>query len=223
MKCIALRSAAAAGTLVTALALSLPPARVLIEQSMLWHVAVQMPLLLLAGALLQGLADGGALSRRFEAWNRYGLTGFIAAQGVLAWWMLPLAVDRAVVLPSADAAKLLSLLACGALLAHSFRRSPRTLQLFAVGYGSTMLVSAGLYMAGTDRRLCNAYALDTQLAAGRGLVALGVGLGLWWLGSIAVETWRATRPPGRCGHDGPGKRSALDRVKAWGSDANQAP
>jgi len=33
-----------------ALSLSLPPLRVLIEQSMVWHMLVQMPLLVAAGA-----------------------------------------------------------------------------------------------------------------------------------------------------------------------------
>lgn len=159
-------------------ALSVPPGRALIEQSMAWHMVVQMPMLVAAGWLLMG-RQGLHADRRSD-WNQYGLTGFIASQLITAYWMLPLAIDRAVVLPQADAAKLVSLLVCGAMLKLSFQRSPAVLQLFFVGYAVSMLASAGLFLATTDRRLCNAYPLDSQLSAGGGVVALGIALGGAW-------------------------------------------
>jgi hypothetical protein len=175
-------------------ALSVPPWRSLIEQSMVWHMVVQMPMLVAGGWLLAGSGIKGLGMQRFADWNQYGLTGFIASQLIAAYWMLPLAIDRAVVLPQADALKLVSLLACGAMLKASFDRSPAVLQLFFVGYAVAMLSSAGVFLATTDRRLCNAYSLDSQWNAGSGVVALGIALGCAWAWRLFRDTRRAGSP-----------------------------
>lgn len=165
---------------MSACLLSVPPWRRLIEQSMLWHMAVQMPLLVIGGWLLARAASRHLPQTRWTDWNRYGLTGFITSQVLLAYWMLPLAIDRAVVLPHADVLKLASLLACGALLEDAFKRSPAVLQLFFVGYAVSMLVSAGVFLATTESRLCNAYSLDSQMDAGCAVAAVGIALALTW-------------------------------------------
>jgi hypothetical protein len=43
-----------------------------------------------------------------------------------------------------------------------------------------MLISTGVYLATTERRLCNAYSMESQLSAGYGVVALGVALACAW-------------------------------------------
>jgi hypothetical protein len=175
-------------------ALSVPPWRSLIEQSMVWHMVVQMPMLVAGGWLLAGSGSKGLGMQRVADWNQYGLTGFIASQLIVAYWMLPLAIDRAVVLPQADALKLVSLLACGSMLKASFDRSPAVLQLFFVGYAVSMLSSAGAFLATTDRRLCNAYSLDSQLNAGGGVMALGIALGTAWAWKLAHDTHEGSNP-----------------------------
>jgi hypothetical protein len=154
---------------------------------MLWHMAIQMPLLVLGGWLAMRALAGHRLAQRLARWNRYGLTGLIAAQAIFAYWMLPLAIDRAIVLPLADGQKLVSLFACGALLQHSFARSPVALQLFFVGYAVPMMIWLGFYFTSTDLRLCNAYSLESQVRTGRLLVAWGLALGALWL-------WAVLRP-----------------------------
>ena len=180
-------SSAALVVTLLAVALSVPPLRRLIEQSMVWHMVVQMPLLALGGWLIMSAAQrrqrpalaGWAVG--LGAWNRYGLTGFIAALMVFAYWMLPLTLDRAVVLPTADALKVSSLLAAGALLRHSFSHSPAVLQLFFMGSAVPMAMWLGSYFATTDLRLCNAYSLQSQVNTGWGLAALAGALGAVWL------------------------------------------
>ncbi len=176
---------------VGATALSLPPLRVLIEQSMVWHMLVQMPLLVAAGAAWSVVA-GDRLTR----WNRFGLTGFMLAQCITAYWMVPAMIDRAVVLPGADAAKLVTLWLAGAALRQGWVQSNLAVQLFFVGYGLPMMAWLGFFLASTDRRLCNAYSLESQLQAGQGLVALSIALGLWWAASLyrqLVPTQAAVR------------------------------
>lgn len=188
-----LLSAAAATATASALALSLPPLRWLIEQSMVWHMLVQMPLWVAAGALCAAAlrhrrpwrhsarpAAAGPLDRI----NRYGLTGFMAALVVGTYWMIPANVDRAVVLPAADAAKIASLWLAGAALQHAFGRAPAAVQLFFVGSALPMGVWIGLYLSGTDLRLCNAYSLASQIQTGRGLVVLSLLAGAAWLASL---------------------------------------
>lgn len=171
-------------TSVAAVAQSLPPLRGLIEQSMAWHMAVQMPMLVLAGWCSMSSVSNTWLAHSLAGWNRFGLTGLIAGQGVLAYWMLPLAIDRAVVLPEADAVKIITLFACGAVLKHSFDRAPGVIQVFFVGYTVPMLIWLGFYFATTDLRLCNAYSLSSQVNAGRAVIGLGAALGCGWLVTI---------------------------------------
>ncbi len=175
------RTAGAWALCALAAALSVPPLRSLIEQSMVWHMIVQMPLLVLGGWLAMGAASDSNLSDRFAAWNRYGLTGFIAAQAIAAFWMLPLAIDRAVVMPTTDLLKVVTLLACGGLLRHSITRAPLVLQLFFIGYAVSMAVWLGLYFATVDLRLCNAYSLESQHRSGWAIALLGCTLGGAWL------------------------------------------
>lgn len=184
---------------VCSIGLSVPPLRTLIEQSMLWHMAIQMPLLILTGWLL--MASGSPLpvarasrranqqtpmqintqiNRQASEWNVYGLTGFVFSFITITYWMLPSAIDRAVVLPSADVIKLLSLLACGASLRHSSVRAPALIQLFFLGNFLAMMLWLGSYFLQTDLRLCNAYSLQSQINTGWGLIAWGLGIGVFW-------------------------------------------
>lgn len=180
---------------VVAIALSVPPLRVLIEQSMVWHMAVQMPLLIVGGWWSMKAGPHTRWSRALATWNRYGLTGFSASLGIIAFWMLPVAIDRAVVLPAADAFKLLMLFACGALLQHSFKRAPAVLQLFFVGTVVSMMTWLGIYFATTDLRLCTAYLLQSQLNAGVAIVGLGITFGCLWLVGVVRRLHNAEREP----------------------------
>lgn len=176
-------------TATAAVALSLPPLRPLIEQSMVWHMLVQMPLLVLAG---WWAASAWAPARGMR-WNRFGLTGLMLAQCLTAYWMIPATIDRAVVVPSADAAKIISLVLAGAALRLGLRQAPVAAQLFFAGYGLPMLAWLGWYLASTDLRLCNAYSLQSQLRTGWGLVALSVALGLAWAVSLRPQAARSAR------------------------------
>ena len=164
---------------LVASALSVPPGRSLIEQSMTWHMVIQMPILFASGWFLM---SGGWDTQKISLghWNQFGLTGFIAAQFIITYWMLPISIDRAVVMPPVDVFKLLSLMVSGALIKTSISRSPAVLQLFFVGYIVSMLITTGVYLATTERRLCNAYSMESQLSAGYGVVALGIALAFAW-------------------------------------------
>ena len=169
---------------VVATVLSVHPLRIIIEQSMAWHMVFQMPLLVLGGWLAALALPRLVLLQRVAGFNAFGLTGFMAAQIIIAYWMLPLAIDRAVVLPLVDALKLITLFGSGMLLADAFRRAPAVLQLFFVGYWVSMMCWLGIYFATTDLRLCNAYSLQSQINTGWGLLMLGISLSIAWVASV---------------------------------------
>lgn len=182
----------AASCSAIAVAFSVPPLRTVIEQSMAWHMVFQMPLLVLSGWLSARALSAFFSIRGWASFNQFGLTGFMASQAIVAYWMLPSAIDRAVVLPSVDALKLLTLFVTGILLADAFRRAPGALQLFFMGYWVSMMTWLGMYFATTDLRLCNAYSLQSQSNTGWGLLALGAALGIIWAISLLVKKVRRT-------------------------------
>ena len=167
-------------------ALSLPPLRPLIEQSMVWHMLVQMPLLVLGGWLVAGHQWAGQPPALLERFNRFGLTGFIVTTSIAGYWMIPSSIDRAVVMPGTDMAKIITLWLCGAALRHSIERAPPLVQVFFLGYTLPMMVWLGLYYVTTELRLCNAYSLESQVAGGIGLVVSGSAAGAVWLACL----WR---------------------------------
>ncbi len=148
---------------------------------MVWHMLVQMPLLVLGGWLAAAHWPARLAPASIERYNRFGLTGFIVSTLIAAYWMIPATIDRAVVLPGIDAVKIVTLWLCGAALRHAMQRAPALVQLFFFGYSLPMLVWLGLYYSNTDLRLCNAYSLESQFAAGQGLVVLGSAAGALWL------------------------------------------
>ena len=184
MRVAQLRRWLSAVVMVGGAALSLPPLRPLIEQSMVWHMLVQMPLLVLGGWLVAGHWWARQTPALLERFNRFGLTGFIVTTLIAGYWMIPSSIDRAVVMLGTDMAKIITLWLCGAALRHSMQRAPLLVQVFFLGYTLPMMVWLGLYYATTDLRLCNAYSLESQLAAGKALVVLGSAAGAVWLASL---------------------------------------
>lgn len=156
-----------------------PPVRGLLEARMALHMLVQIPLLVLAG---YGLS--AALPARFrqtlQSFNAHGVTGWALASLVLAFWMLPRALDAAVVDAWTDAAKFSALLLAGAALRGSWAASRPVIPLFFIGNWAWMTATAGLLYVEAPQRLCNAYLLGDQSITGYGLIVAAVLLPLLW-------------------------------------------
>jgi hypothetical protein len=161
-----------------ALAVMLPPVGSWLEARMWAHMLVQMPLLLLSGALLAPAVPRPPWARR---WNAAGVPALLAASLVLAFWMVPIAVDHAVASAGWDAVKGVSLLAAGGLVAACWREAPGAVQIFFAGNMVWMgLAVAQLYQA-DGPRLCNAYLQGDQTATGIGMTALVIAAAALWL------------------------------------------
>ena len=155
-----------------------------LEGDMARHMLIEFPLLLIAGA-----AIGRALDERFGAQiacrNQMGLVGFAFASITLAYWMIPAALDAALLDEWVAVGKYISLVASGALLWSSFAAAPLAVQAFFVGNFACMTATVGLIYQGAPQQLCLNYQADAQWAAGEGLVALAVIAACTWCVSVA--------------------------------------
>jgi hypothetical protein len=150
-----------------------------LEADMARHMLIEFPLLLVAG-----LCTAKALPERVVALimraNRLGLAGFTFVSLTAAYWMIPVALDQALLSAPAAAAKYASFLAAGLLLPVSFQAAPLPMQAFFVGNWAWMTATVGLLYQNAPQQLCVNYLLGTQLSAGEGLVAAAIAIAALW-------------------------------------------
>lgn len=144
-----------------------------VEATMVRHMLVQLPLLVVCGALLR-------LPTRAARWDHQGLASFTFAAFVATYWMIPRALEQALVEPLAETLKFATLLLAGALLPGALQRSHVVVQLFFVANSCAMMAIAGMLYRELPQRLCNAYLLDDQGLTGALLVGLALTLGMAW-------------------------------------------
>lgn len=156
------------------LALLWPALRHMVESRMSLHMLGEFPLLFIAGWSASRLCLCRLPSRRWLRRQRlldwHGWTAATLTSGVALIWMLPSALDAALLLPEVAAAKCASWWLAGWLLADGWRRMDAELRLFFVGNLAWMLATAGLLFLDTPDRLCVNYLQDDQGRAGIGLV-----------------------------------------------------
>ncbi|MCW5626616.1 MAG: hypothetical protein KIT73_18015 [Burkholderiales bacterium] len=162
----------------------MPPLRDLVEADMALQMLVQFPLLLAAGWAAAAYTPRWlvALQTRIDA---QGLTSATLASCVSAFWMIPAALDLAVLDPRVAALKYASWPLAGAAVASGWSRLGPVPAAFFLGNAAWMLVTAGLLYREAETRLCVSYPLSAQTTTGTGLVIWGL-----VLGAIAVAKLR---------------------------------
>lgn len=170
-----LRHPVAPGIALAALALLQP----WLEQRMALHMAVELPLLFAVGWWVATLQGG------MPAWWRTldvaGLPGFTAATAVTGFWMLPLALDAAVLSPVVGWTKVASLVAAGWLARQAFAHAHVAVQGFFVLGWVWMTGMAGVLYQEAPARLCSTYLQGDQAWAGLGLVMVAIGVAVAWM------------------------------------------
>lgn len=190
MKAVAsLRSVAVWLLAAAPLLLAIDPIRHLVESRMAAHMLLQFPLLIAAGWALSGLcATRWRWPRLFDALDAHGLLGISFASCVLAFWMIPTALDLALLSEPVRWAKYASLWLTGVLLRRSHQRLGAELALFFVGTLVWMMATVGLVYQTLPQRLCVSYLIGEQRWTGTGLVAAALLLG-------AAALWRLAMSP----------------------------
>lgn len=171
-------AASAIRTLLAAspLAWLLPQLRQPVESSMSLHMLLQFPLLFAAGWAAAAWWPARA-SVRLTRIDAHGLTGALWASAVAAFWMIPTALDLALLDARVALLKYASWLLAGLWLAQGWRRLPAELAAFFLGSAAWMLITAGLLYRDAESRVCVSYRLDEQMVGGNGLIVWGIALG----------------------------------------------
>lgn len=157
-----------------------PPLRHLLEASMALHMLVEFPLLFAAGWAAVSLGPRAVSGD--SRWDAEGLSSALLVLVTSAFWMLPVALDLALLSPWIALAKALNWLAAGAVLARALQRWRRELRLFVLFNLAWMMATAGLLYRESDSRLCVNYLVDQQWWAGTGLLG-----GAVLLGALAIR------------------------------------
>lgn len=201
MKAIASLRAAAVWLLAGApLLLVIDPIRHLVESRMAAHMLLQFPLLIAAGWALSGVCATRArwLGRFIDALDAHGLLGISFASCVLAFWMIPTALDLALLSEPVRWAKYASLWLTGVLLRRSHQRLSDELALFFVGTLVWMMATVGLVYQTLPQRLCVSYLIGEQRWTGMGLVAAALLLGATALWHVIVGRQAARQSMPSC-------------------------
>lgn len=151
-----------------------------LEQRMFTHMIVELPLLFAIGWWMapKTLGKGPAW---FQGINAYGLMGLSMAMAISMAWMVPLALDAAVLEPGVGWLKVVSVVLSGGLTRLSLRASPLGAQGFFIINWAWMTATAGVLYQEAPQRLCSTYLLGDQAWTGTGLVALSVGVISTWI------------------------------------------
>lgn len=148
------------------------------------HMGVELPLLFLAG-WFAALYTGASLIPASSAWNAAGLPGLLFAMATSGFWMIPAALDLAVLSPVVGFAKVTSLVAAGFVACLSWRVARMAIQAFFVLNWFWMTLAAGLLYQEAPQQLCSVYLADQQGQAGRAMAAWACAGLLAWIWSVA--------------------------------------
>ena len=163
------------GLLLSILALAHP----WLEQTMMRHMAIELPALFGIGWMAASFG-GTRLSHGLRSWNAAGLPGLLCAVLVTMFWMVPTALDHAVLDEGAAITKVASLVLAGFGAGASWKAAGIVIQGFFVFSWCWMTLAIGLMYQDAPQQLCSVYLIDEQFSAGVTLVIWAiVVLSLW--------------------------------------------
>lgn len=149
-----------------------PPVLNLLESIMITHMLLQIPLLILAGWLI-GKVVITKYSAFFDKWNTNGVPGMTLVFFVTMYWMLPRAMDEALLLWPVEVFKLAGLpLLVGIPLRDSWQKLKEVGKSFVfLNYLPMFGLMAWLYID-SPVQICNSYLEAEQQLLGWGFLIL---------------------------------------------------
>lgn len=163
--------------------LAVTPVRELLASTMTLQMLVQLPLLTVAGWMCAQCTPDG-LDRRLSRWNRHGISGLLLASLTSMVWMLPRAMDAALVDHQVTVAKFLSVpLLVGAPIALSWPRAGFVVRGVVLAEVIATAIRLGWLYRISPVRLCSNYLIDDQQRLGKTLLVVGFAI-------LLVLIWR---------------------------------
>lgn len=154
--------------------LALPPVVELTESIMAIHMHVQMPFLAVCGALMTPLLQK-KFPGFFEKWNRDGIPGILLALIVIGYWLIPRAMDDALMSSSTEIFKFISWpFLVGLPIWDSWRKLTKGWKNFTLlTIGVLYTIMAFIYIFAPDQ-LCNNYLIVDQRTLGWSFLIIAV-------------------------------------------------
>jgi hypothetical protein len=167
---------------VSPLLLLLAPLKQLLEGRMSLHMLIEFPWLLAGGAAAFGLCpERCQLTRLLARLDERGLLTVMLVLCVSTFWMIPSALDLALLDGRVAFAKYLSWYVTGLMLASGSPRIATELWAFLLGNLAWMMATAGWLIRESETRVCVSYLVRDQFWAGTGLIVFALGLSTWGL------------------------------------------
>jgi len=160
-----------------------------LEASMIRHVLIQIPCLVLIGYLF---AYQYLNTNRFLTLiNEKGLAGILLCIFIGGYWMLPRALDAALLDPAVAFMKYISLpFFVGIPLAISWKKiHPIARAVIKIEF-LTMLFRLGWLYLVSPIRLCNFYQLNEQIILGKCFLIIAISLSLYWILQLFAEDYQ---------------------------------
>lgn len=187
------RPVIAAASLAALVLLASPAARHPLEARLATHMLVQLPLLVLVGVGV-GSVTAAAARPHLRIWNGGGCTGLLVVLAIATFWMLPRAMDAALVDMRFEAGKFVSLPAAGVALAWSYPQANVLVKGLLNAHAVSALGVMGWAYLAAPVRLCNGYLAADQQQAGTGLLAVGGALSAYFAVRVIGGPGRARSP-----------------------------
>lgn len=151
-----------------------------LELTMVGHVLIQLPLLVICGWLITPSLPPRWKSA-IEKYNEYGIPGILIVTFTVIFWMLPRSLDAALATPFMEFAKFVTLpTLIGIPLALSWPLLTPVTKGFVIGNLLSMLTVLGWLYTQAPIRLCNYYLINQQQQVGTLLLAITVGITLYF-------------------------------------------
>lgn len=153
------------------------------EASMVRHMGLELPLLFIVGWFTAHIS-GEYLVHTLEPWNLAGLPGLTFAMFFMSVWMVPSALDYAVLSSVISMSKVVSMFLAGVMTGASWRTAGVVVQAFFVmnWFWTTFVV--GVLYNNAPQQLCSVYPTNEQADTGMFLMAWAVLGLLLWISSV---------------------------------------
>lgn len=150
----------------------------LLQQSLIAHLFVAIPGLILFGYLMGQtiLPEPSAISK----WNQTGIPMMLLASLLFVFWMIPRFLDTSIQQPNLYLLKIFSLtFLCGLPLAWSLKKTSYiTFNFFRIEFIATLFRMTWLFMTAKER-LCINYLYSEQALVGKAFLILAILFSLW--------------------------------------------
>ncbi|MFD1361020.1 hypothetical protein [Lentibacillus salinarum] len=162
--------------LVFYLFLMLPPVANLLESIMIFHMHMQMPLLVVAGFLMAPFLQK-KFPLFFAKYNENGIPGILLFMIIMFFWNIPRTMDEALTIQFVEIFKFIGLpFLAGVPLRDSWHKlmtrwKNGTLLMFLIVYTGTGI----LYIA-SPVQLCNNYLVKEQITLGWGFITVAAAI-----------------------------------------------